>query len=281
MRLYLSSARISAEGAITMTRLLPLLVCVSLFLVACVTARSLRTPDGTEVNVVCPPSLADADPGKLATVWADGSFLTPGVLSTLVPPEASNSLWTLMPVDSPDGSVWCCTDRDNASFGSPEGGGGLFGFGASEEQLDEMGRLCGGIANSQEGALRMRVDLYAATPGAAEAYKREADTMAPDGFYHENIEPDDEGVLSSIGDERVFMRYVQYEGEKPRRLDIDDYELLFRRRNIVARLQLSYLDASLGFPAYTSTPQKGPPEPLLEYATQLDQNIEAPAVAQQ
>jgi hypothetical protein len=250
---------------------------MSLLSVACGTDRSLKTPDGTEVNVVCPSSLADADPDNLATAWANRSFLTADALSTLRPPEAANSLKTLIPVDSPDGSVWCCSDRDNASFGSPEGGGGLFGFGASEEQLDEMGRLCGEIANSQEGALRMRVDLYVAVPGAREAFKREADKMAADGFYHEEIKLDDESLLLSIGDERAFMRYSHYEGEKPRRLDIDDYELLFRRRNIIARLQLSYLDTSLGFPAYTTTPQKGPPEPLLEYAAQLDRNIGAAA----
>jgi hypothetical protein len=255
-----------AEEATTEMRLLPLLVCMSLLSVACSTGRSLRTPDGTEVNVVCPPSLTDADPDRLATIWADRSFLTPGVLSTLVPPEPSNSLWTLVPADSPNGPVWCCSESGNQSFGSPGGGGGLFGFGAGEEQLNQMGRLCGGIANSQKGALRMRVDLYVAAPGAAEAYKREADTMKPD-YLRENVEPENRQLLASIGDEQILTRALTVVNDQ--RLDNDDYELLFRRHNVIARIELSY--------GSFSAPGKGPPEPLLEYAAELDRNIEAAA----
>lgn len=247
----------------------PLLFCIALVAVACSSARSLKTPDGSEVNVVCPPSLTDADPDKLATAWANRSFLTPDALSTLRPPEATNSLRTLIPVDSPDGPVWCCSESSNRSFGSPEGGGGLFGFGAGEEQLNQMGRLCGGIADSQNGGLRMRVDLYVAAPGAAEAYKREADTMKPD-YLRENVEPEDQQLFASIGDERILTRVLTIVNDQ--QLDNDDYEILYRRRNIIARIELTY--------GSFSHPGKGPPDPLLEYAAQLDRNIEAAAAQQ-
>ena len=237
-------------------------------------ARTLKTPDGSEVAIACVPSvLDDVDPVALATAMVGFNIHTPSSIdtaatrvATLMPPEAANSLRTLVPVDSPDGSVWCCSDRNNASFGDPQGGGGLFGFGAGEEQLDQMGRLCGGIANSEEGALRMRVDLYVATPGATEAYKREAEVMRP-GYLREDLELENQGLLFSIGDERKLTRILTKVNDEY--VDTDLYELIFRRRNIIARIELSY--------GSFSAPGKGPPELLLEYAAQLDRNIEAAA----
>jgi hypothetical protein len=112
----------------------------------------------------------------------------------------------------------------------------------------------------------MRVDLYVAAPGAAEAYKREADTMKPD-YLRENVEPENRQLLASIGDEQILTRALTVVNDQ--RLDNDDYELLFRRHNVIARIELSY--------GSFSAPGKGPPEPLLEYAAELDRNIEAAA----
>jgi hypothetical protein len=252
-------------------RLLPLLLLACLWLTATAcdsrgplpanVAAPLKTPDGSEVNIVCPPSLTDADPTKLATAMAQFNIHTPSSadsLATIRPPEAANSLSTLIPRESPAGPVNCCDTETNKDFGAPFGGG----F-ASEEQLIQMGRLCGVRAR---GGMSMRVDLYAATAGATEAYKREADTMRPRDV-REDVEPEDQQLLASVGDERKLTRFVWIvNGQK---LDVDDYELLFRRRNVVARLRLTY--------GSFYAPGKGPPEPLLEYAAQLDRNIEAVA----
>jgi hypothetical protein len=115
----------------------------------------------------------------------------------------------------------------------------------------------------------MRVDLYVAAPGAAEAYKREADTMKPD-YLRENVEPEDQQLFASIGDERILTRVLTIVNDQ--QLDNDDYEILYRRRNIIARIELTY--------GSFSHPGKGPPDPLLEYAAQLDRNIEAAAAQQ-
>ena len=239
-------------------RFLPLLLCIALVAIACGSARSLKTSDGSEVNVVCPPSVKDIHPGQLATVDANRGFLTPGALSTLLPPEAPNSLGVVIPRASPTGPINCCDEENNRDFGARFGGG----F-ASEEQLIQMGRLCGVRAR---GGMEMRVDLYAATPGAAEAYKREAETMRA-STTGEAVEPQDDQLLSSIGDKRLLRRVLFIENEQ--RLDTDDYELLFIRRNVIARIRLSY-----GWPPALG---KGPPDPLVEYAAQLDRNIEAAA----
>jgi len=248
-------------------RLLPLLVCVSLISFACSSARSplpdsvarkLKTPDGSEVNVVCPPSLTDVDPDKLATADAERFFLTPGAVSTLLPPEAPNSLSTLIPLQASTGPIDCCGGERNEDFGARFGGG----F-ASEEQLVQIGRLCGVTAS---GGMSMRVDLYATSPGAAEAYKREAATMM-DSPTGEGVEQQDDELLASIGDSRLLRRIPTIVNDQ--RIDNDDYELLFKRRNIVARMRLSY--------GFYWNPGKGEPTPLLEYASQLDRNIEAAA----
>ena len=206
----------------------------------------------------CPPSLADVDSDKLATADAQRFFLTPGAVSTLLPPEAPNSLTTLIPLQASTGPIDCCGGERNEDFGARFGGG----F-ASEEQLVQMGRLCGVTAS---GGMSMRVDLYLATAGAAEAYKREAETMRP-GRLTERVEPQDRQMLDSIGDERTLTRIIEIVNDQ--KIDSDHYELLFRRRNIIARIKLSY-----GFFPF---PGKGPPEPLLEYAAQLDRNIQAAA----
>jgi hypothetical protein len=138
-------------------------------------------------------------------------------------------------------------------------GGGF----ASEEQLIQMGRLCGVTASA---GMSMRVDLYLATPGAAEAYKREAETIV-DSSTGEAVELQDNHLLASIGDSRLLRRVVTIVNDQ--RIDNDDYELLFVRRNVVARIRLSY--------GFYWNPGKGSPEPLLEYAAELDKNIEAAA----
>ena len=220
-------------------------------------AASLRTPEGNEVSLTCPPSLTDADPDKLATAMAQFNIHTPSSLDaveTLVPPEAPNSLRTLIPRESPEGPVDCCGSSTNSDFGAPFGGGGMFGFGASEEQLIQMGRLCGIFAGSGP-ALEMRVDLYVATPGAKEAYRREARSIYP--------QLDPLPIDEMVGDERTLRRSPdQYEW----------YILLFRRGNVIARLELSYRELS--------PDGRGSPEPLLQYAAQLDRNIEAAAQQQ-
>jgi hypothetical protein len=229
-------------------------------------AGPLRTPDGSEVELACPPSLADADPEALATALAEYMIHTPtspDAIKTLVPPEPPNSLRTVIPLESPVGPVDCCGGETNKDLGAPFGGG----F-AAEEQLIKMGRLCGVTADSVP-ALTMRVDLYTATAGAAYAYAREAEMMRP-GDTRENVEPENKELLMSIGGERKLTRFVWIMNGQ--RLDVDDYELLFRRSNVVARIRLTY--GSL----YTSG--GGPPEPLLEYAAQLDRNIEAAAQEQ-
>lgn len=233
-------------------------MCIALVSIACGSARSLKTSDGSEVNVVCPPSVKDIDPSQLATVDANRGFLTPGALSTLLPPEAPNSLGVVIPRASPTGPINCCDEENNRDFGARFGGG----F-ASEEQLIQMGRLCGVRAR---GGMSMRVDLYAATPGAAEAYRREAETMKP-GRLREGVPRQDEQLLSSIGDQRVLTRILEIVNDQ--KVDSDTYELLFRRRNVIARIELSY--------GFFPNPGKGPPDPLLEYASQLDRNIEAAA----
>ena len=109
----------------------------------------------------------------------------------------------------------------------------------------------------------MRIDLYAATPGAVEAFKREAETMKP-GRLRENAQVQDDGLLNSIGDERTLTRVLtMVNGET---IDNDEYELLFARRNVVARLKISY--------GSYSAPATGSAQALLEYAAGLDQNIQ-------
>jgi len=90
--------------------------------------------------------------------------------------------------------------------------------------------------------------------------------MKPD-YLRENVEPENRQLLTSIGDERILTRIPTIVNDQ--RLDNDDYELLFRRRNIIARIELNY--------GSFYAPAKGPPEPLLEYAAQLDRDIEAAA----
>jgi hypothetical protein len=232
-------------------------------------AQSLKTPDGSEVDIVCPPSISDlletADPAALSTALAEFNIRTPVPPEGLFPPgaltPAPNTLYNLVPPESPFGPVHCCIEGSNESFGTPFGGGGIFGFGATQEQLEQMGRLCGVLAS---GAMEMRVDLYATAPGAMEAYRREAQTMSPDDL-RENVKPEDEVLLASIGDERALTHvFTVVNGQ---RLDKDEYDLLFRRRNIIARIELGYAG-------------QGPPEPLLGYAAQVDRNVEA-AVRQQ
>ncbi len=229
-------------------------------------ARTLKTPDGSEAKIVCPPSISEllktADPGKVATAEAGFNIKTAVPPEGLFPPGAltpvPNSLKSLVPAQSPTGRIDCCSEETNEDFGAQFGGG----F-ASEVQLNQMGRLCGLTASR---GMSMRVDLYEATAGASEAYKLEAKTMK-ESSTGEAEEPQDGQLFNSIGDQRLLKRILTIENDQ--RLDNDDYELLFVRRNVVARIRLSY--------GSFAAPGKGPPDPLLQYAAQLDQNIEAAA----
>ncbi len=87
------------------------------------------------------------------------------------------------------------------------------------------------------------------------------------GRLREGVPRQDEQLLSSIGDQRVLTRILEIVNDQ--KVDSDTYELLFRRRNVIARIELSY--------GFFPNPGKGPPDPLLEYASQLDRNIEAAA----
>jgi len=215
-------------------------------------SKEMRTPDGTEVSLSCPPSLVDvADPTKLAEALRNFDIRTPEPPEGLIPPGAlfpPGSLGTVLPPDPNTGQpVGSCSPKPNESVGEP-----FSGFFASQSQLEQMGRLCGCSFDGFEG-YDIRIDMYEATPGAKEAYRREARTIYP--------QLDPLSIDEAIGEERTLRRSPD---------EYDRYILLFRRRNVIARLELSYYRES-------SPDGKGPREPVLEYAAQLDRNIEAAA----
>ena len=152
-----------------------------------------------------------------------------------------------------------------------------------ETQLYQMGRVCGGETyfggSGDPWTMSVQLHLYETTPGAGEAYRREATQMLGSGGDPEirQCREDAEGrleaaadrdLLLAVGDERELTTNVglidhECSGD-------DEYVLLFRRRNVIARLELSN-----NLPTSEVSP-----DPVLEYAAQLDRNIEAAAQQQ-
>ncbi len=192
----------------------------------------VKTPAGDEISRTCPPLIKDvADPTKVAELLnRDFDFRTevPGPEDFGIPPEVMNppdSPALLIPTAAPLGAqVSCCSDLSNQAMGDPN-----FGSFASEEQLNQMGRQCGFTADSIPEAYQIRLDYYATTPGAEEAYRREASvTGAPQVG---DMGPFDARLLSSIGDERKLVRDQCYATIELNQCD--GYILLFRRRNFI------------------------------------------------
>jgi hypothetical protein len=251
-------------------------------------AATIQTPEGNEVKVTCPPSFEVAiGPTKLAEILSrpgfpqpepgdipPGAFARPGSLCTLLPPDPISG----QPID------FCPAETypDAESF-----------FLADEELLDQMGRLCG-ISVSLYGPdysweMDADVELYATTPGAKEAFRRSAtgtgfggesdsSDLAPNDDEisrslrrcHEDAlrrlgDTTDFDLLLSLGDERELGASVGLvDGECS---DFETYDLLLRRRNVISRIDLSF----------QSTAGEPPVTLLLNYAAQLDRNIEAAA----
>ncbi len=241
-----------------------MLVAVALGAVSCTSgssipgnlARNLRTPQGDEASLTCPPSLEQvADPTKLAEALGNMNIRTPGPPAGLVPADAwtpPGSLGALLPVDPNLKDPGICELNTNGYVGEPG-----YGFFATEEELEQMGRLCGCERWPDPPAFHVRIDLYESTAGAREGLRREASTIYPQ-IAPLNI---DNELVQRVGQERTLRGTPD---------DYDRYILLFRRRNVVARLELSYYSKS-------SPEGQGPVEPLLYYAEQLDRNIEAAA----
>jgi hypothetical protein len=231
-------------------------------------ARTIQTPEGNEVSVTCPPSFEEAiGPTKLAEILSRPGFPQPEPGD--IPPDAfarPGSLCTLLPPDPVSGeSITFCpslTNADPAAAGETEG--------QWEEYYAQMGRLCR-VSVSLYGPdhpweMNVDMELYATTPGAREAFRPKAGQGEPD----DDSLLVDRDLLLSLGDERRFYRIMGYiDGEV---IDQDIYVLQFRRRNIATELSLSYIG--------TSPTGKGSPDPVLEYAAQLDRNIEAAAEEQ-
>lgn len=229
-------------------------------------ATTIHTPEGNEGRVTCPPSFEEAlGPTKVAEGLdiIERETRVPSQEELGVPPDAfvpPGSLCTLFPPDPVSGEpIDFCPALTNADLagGSTEW----------EEHYDQTGRLCG-ISVSLHGAdypwqMNVDLELYATTPGAREAFR----SKAGQGDANDDSVLADQDLLLSLGDERRLHRIEGYmDGEL---IDQDIYILQFRRRNIVAELSLAYIGAS--------PTDKGPPEPVLEYAAQLDRNIEAAA----
>jgi len=217
---------------------------------------NVKTPQGDEVSLTCPPSLEQiADPTKLAEALGNFNVRTPDPPEGLIPRDAwtpPGSPGALLPADPNLHSSANCELKTNEYVGEPG-----YGFFANERELQQMGRVCGCERWPDPPAFHVRVDLYQATAGAKEAFRREAGTiypqLAPLGIDGE--------ITQSIGQERTLRGTPD---------DYDRYILLFRRRNVIVRLELSYYSES--------SPQgQGPVEPLLRYGAQLDENIEAAA----
>ncbi len=249
---------------------------LALLLLACETrqplpsslVKKLRTPDGTEIQRTCPPPIEQvADPTKVAELLNrnfDFYNETLGPEDFGIPPEVMNppdSPALLIPTAAPLGAqVSCCSDLTNQEMGDPN-----FGSFASEEQLNQLGRLCGFTADSVPEAYQIRLDYYRTTPGAKEAYRREAALFSQ--YEVSNLDTLDQQALSSIGEDRVLGRTISWTNGV--RDEADEFTLFIRRRNVIASIDLQYV--------LLPGTHQGPPTPLLQYAAQLDRNIEAAA----
>jgi len=240
-------------------------------------AKELQTPEGNEVAFACPKSVRE-DFGTeelfkwvaeaMSTPAQAGGGITPGPISLpdfsdLPPaPVSPDSLASLLPPDPGSGKpVSMYTLNLNSYVGSPGSG-----YWESEDQLDKMGRLCGLStslgelnisASGNDITIRqvyLEIDYYEITPGAREAFRRE---LKDD--FGEKVED----VSVDVGDERQLLASSY---ESPSSGESTTYSLLMRRRNIIVRLW--------GWDG------EGETDAVLEYAAQLDQNIEATAQQQ-
>ena len=168
----------------------------------------------------------------------------PGTIAALLPPDPFS------------GQLNGCGLSPNSEDGAP-----FSGFFADEAELDRLGRLCGCDALGDGKGVwtdyfSVRGDVYLTTTGARAAFKMESQTLTR-GF--EDVSEVDEARLASLGEERVIMQHVFYvNGQQTEGQRV----LLVRWHNIVARIELS--------PYH-------PTEMLLDYAAQLDKNIQAAA----
>jgi hypothetical protein len=202
-----------------------------------------------------------ADPSPFAT-----QIVLPPELYEVTPaPAAPGSLGSLLAPDPVSGrSVPEYTLNTNDVVGSPG-----YGYYASAQQLDQMGRLCGLYTSlnefthgpSEDWVMHVYLDLYATTAGAEEAFQRWARSLGGSS----DVDVADCRSLKGVGEERelrLAKATAQYR--------YDTYHLLFRRRNVVLLLTLNYGEPTA----------RGPVDLVAEYAAQLDRNIEAAAEEQ-
>lgn len=176
---------------------------------------------------------------------ASESGVVPTCPVELIPDLMAGPLGTLFPRD-PDSAPPDCLLSDEAGNFGP--------FGSEFEEYERLGWVCscdGAGHEAGRGSFSVHIDLYHTTAGAHEAYAREAvDVQDP---RNKEVKGLDEALLADLGDERVIKQKF-YAG---------DVILLMRRRNVVASMRLTQ-EASVD---------------LLEYAAQLDENIQAAANA--
>jgi hypothetical protein len=167
---------------------------------------------------------------------------------------APGSLGTLLPMDPVLNKVpaYCSLDSNDV-VGAPD-----YGFFAPENELERLGRICGCSYGHYE-ALYVRIDIYQEADGAHEAFAQEASYL--DEPPNKEVEEVDKSQLSDIGNERKLKQtFYSVNGQQRKH----DAVLLMRRSNIIARMDF--------------TPEQ-PVDLLLEYAAQLDRNIQAAAAA--
>jgi hypothetical protein len=227
---------------------------------------SVKTPTGNEALLSCPRSFEQmVNPTEVAKLLGGGwNIRTPLPTEGVYLPGAltpqPDSLEGLLP-PNPYLDSGRCLLQTNAYIS-----GAWTGW--NKEELDQLGRLCGCALQSEDptASIQIQLHLYVTSRGAEEAYRRQK------GWY------DDDDVIEavsaqSIGDERA-LRYTPGTTKAPGTAltTQDAYSFLFRRRNVVVSLFLQYHSESFD--------AKGPPDPMLEYAAQIDQNIQAAAAAQ-
>jgi hypothetical protein len=147
-----------------------------------------------------------------------------------------------------------CSLKSNSVVGAPD-----YGFFAVESELERLGRICG-CSYGSYGSLYVRIDMYRATDGAHEAFAQEAGYLGEPP--NKEVKEVDKDQLSDIGNERTIKQTFYSINGQERKHNV---VLLMRQSNIIARMDL--------------TPEQ-PVDVLLEYAAQLDQNIQAAAAAE-
>lgn len=233
--------------------------------------KEYDTPEGNEVSFQCPSEAVTYGMDTLLKEFEESyrSTRTPGEelsfpdLSDSPPaPVQPGTLAILLPPDPLTGRlVPSYTLNTNASVGCAG-----CGYWANEFALDQMGRLCGlstslgasSISASGDdiiiSQLFLQLDYYRTTPGAEEAFQRQVE---------EEFDEKVEDVTLDVGDERqLFASTYEFASSG----GSTTYSLLMRRRNIIVRLS-----------DWDGEEQTGA---VLEYAAQLDRNIEAAAQQQ-